>query len=246
MISERDLFVTKQFSQLIVSFSAGKDSTVCARWAAETGKPFRLIMADGLNEPPDTQEYIKYIERELCIKVETYTRPGNDFFSIVERRGMWPIHGKCLVSRTVKVDDFAWYLKETNTPLDALIILGQRRSESKRRSKLDYFDHALRSGRAGYRPILDWSIGDVMSYLADSGIMAHPAYSNGRKRVGCVWCVNHKLDDLLLDSKLYPERCQKLRELRASIGLSSIPELARQDSLFEQPTSCIWEAVHCE
>jgi 3'-phosphoadenosine 5'-phosphosulfate sulfotransferase (PAPS reductase)/FAD synthetase len=245
-ISDRDREVLAAFGILIVSFSAGKDSVSCLRWALETGKPVRVIMANTGNEPPDSFEYVRYIERKLRVNIEIYQRQGHTFNEIVKRRGMWPIPGRCLVSKTTKCDDFRYYLKCTETPLDALIVLGQRRSESRRRAALPDFEPIIRSGRACYRPILDWSYDDVMVFLSDQGIMAHPAYANGRKRVGCVWCVNSAHDDLVRDEELYPERCAELRSLRKSIGLSSIPIGVSQPMLFEQMPICQYSAVHCE
>jgi len=159
---------------------------------------------------------------------------------------MWPIPGRCLVSKTTKIDDFAWYLNQTDTTQDALIILGQRRSESKRRASLSDFSPIIRSGRAAYRPILDWSINDVFAFLDKHGIIAHPAYANGRKRVGCVWCVHSYQEDLVNDEQLYPERCAELRALRSEIGLTSIPAGISQAFLFDTLPICKYESVHCE
>lgn len=246
MITARDEQVLAHFSQLIVSYSGGKDSTECLLWALKTGKPVRVVMTDTGNEPPDTPDYLRYIERELGVEMEVYQRSQEHTFrGLVLRRGMWPIPARCLVSRTTKVDDFKWYLESTDTPQDALIILGQRRSESKSRRALPDFSPIIRSGRACYRPILDLSVDDVFTSLGNAGILAHPAYGNGRKRVGCVWCVNSSRDDLVRDEEIYPQRCAELRELRASIGLPSIPRGTSQGTLFEWPV-CRYSAVHCE
>lgn len=244
--TERDLQVLAYFDTLIVSYSAGKDSTACLKWALETGKPTRAILANTGNEPEDTFEYIQYVEQELNIPIEVYQRSGNDFFSIVRRRGMWPIPDRCLVSSTVKRDDFKWYLEITDTSQDALIILGHRRSESRRRAILTDFAPTSRAGRAVYRPILDWSLNDVFEFLDTNSLRAHPAYAKDRKRVGCVWCVNSKQDDLVRDEELYPGRCAELRALRAEIGLSSIPVGVRQGALFDAMPICKYESVHCE
>ncbi len=248
-MNSRDNEVLSFFDEVIVSYSAGKDSTACLLWALGTGLPVRAIFADTGNEPPETPEYIAYIEARLGVTVEQYQRTGepvdHGFFEQVRRRGMWPMHGRCEVSAACKRDDFVWYLKETNTSPNAVLILGQRRSESAGRAALPYFTPASRSGLPVYRPILDWSLDDVFRYLDEHGVMAHPAYAKGRKRVGCVWCVNSYHDDLIRDEELYPERCQQLRELRAEIGLPSVVAGARQDSMFE-PDVCKYDSVHCE
>jgi 3'-phosphoadenosine 5'-phosphosulfate sulfotransferase (PAPS reductase)/FAD synthetase len=245
-LTERDSFVINGFSTIIVAFSGGKDSLSCWRWALETGKPIRVIHTDTGNELPERCAYFSYLEKELGMQIEQYQRPGHEFFTICEKRGMWPIPGKCLVSRTTKVDDCRWYLKETNTPKDALLILGQRRSESRGRAMLPDFTPISRSGLPIYRPILDLSLDDVFTFLGDCGLKAHPAYGKGRKRVGCVWCVNSTQEDITRDAELYPQRCDQLRELRRSIGLSSCPSGISQLELFDQWPVCKYEAVHCE
>jgi 3'-phosphoadenosine 5'-phosphosulfate sulfotransferase (PAPS reductase)/FAD synthetase len=246
ILTERDRQVVAMFDEIIVSFSAGKDSLACLRWALETGKRVRAVLADTGNEPPETPDYILTVESTLGVRIETYQRPEHTFSAIVRRRGMWPIPGSCLISSTVKRDDFAWYLKQTWTPENALIVLGQRRSESASRAVLPDFSPMTRSGSPAYRPILDWSIDDVFSFLSREGLRAHPAYAKGRKRVGCVWCVNSAHDDLVRDEQLYPARCAELRALRAEIGLPSTPAGISQGMLLDEWTVCRYEAVHCE
>lgn len=246
MLTDRDEQVIEMFDEIIVSFSAGKDSATCLKWALETGKRVRAILANTGNEPEDTFEYIQYVEQELNIPIEVYQRHGNDFFSIVRRRGMWPIPNRCLVSSTVKRDDFKWYLESTSTSQDALIIMGHRRSESRRRASFPDFVSTSRSGRAVYRPILDWSISDVFQFLDANNLAAHPAYGKGRKRVGCIWCVNSRPDDLVRDEELYPGRCAELRALRGEIGLPSTPAGISQANLFDRLPICRYESVHCE
>lgn len=244
-ISSRDHEVLAYFDLLIVSFSGGKDSTACLLWALDTGKVVRAVMADTGNELPDMPDYIRYVERRLGVKVEVYQRPGHTFHDLVLRRKMWPIPRRCLVSSTTKRDDFRWYLQATSTPESALVILGQRRGESASRAHLPDFTPISRAGRPVYRPILDWSVDDVFAFLDERGVQAHPAYSRGRKRVGCVWCVHSSLEDLILDEELYPQRCAELRALRTRIGLPSVPQGVTQTRLFEPPL-CKYESVHCE
>lgn len=244
--TERDLQVLAYFDTLIVSYSAGKDSMTCLKWARETGKPVRVILANTGNEPEDTFDYIRYVEQALNVPVEIYQRPGNDFFSIVRRRGMWPIPNRCLVSSTVKRDDFKWYLDLTDTPQSALVIMGHRRSESRKRAELPDFVPISRNGRAIYRPILDWSVADIFNFLDANNLKAHPAYAKGRKRVGCVWCVNSCQDDLVRDEQMYPNRCVKLRALRSEINLPSTPAGISQAELFDNWPICKYESVQCE
>jgi 3'-phosphoadenosine 5'-phosphosulfate sulfotransferase (PAPS reductase)/FAD synthetase len=231
--------------ELIVAYSGGKDSTACLIWALETGLPVRAVFADTGNEPPDTPDYLRYIEASLGVRVEAYQRGkenglkyAHNFFDIVRYRGMWPMHGKCRVGIICKRDDFAWYLRKTGYATDAIIIMGERAEESSRRAKLErYTEHNPRQcGLPVLRPILSWSTADVFAYLREHNIEPHPGYANGHRRVSCVWCVNSTLEELLIDERLYPERCEQLRRLRASIGLNSIPVGIRQECMWDDKT----------
>ncbi len=246
MSATRDREVLAHFDRIVVSYSGGKDSTACLLWALETGLPVRALWCDTGNENPDSPEYLRYIEGALGLKVETVRRPNYSFDEIVRRRGMWPMHGKCRVSSACKRDAFKWYLGQTGTPQSAVLILGQRREESASRAALPDFSPIVTSGLPCYRPILDWTLHDVFTYLGDKGIRAHPAYAKGRSRVGCVWCVNSRQADITRDNMLYPERCAELRALRAEIGLTSIPAGVGQDELWDAVPACKYEAVHCE
>jgi 3'-phosphoadenosine 5'-phosphosulfate sulfotransferase (PAPS reductase)/FAD synthetase len=212
---------------LIVAYSGGKDSTACLLWALDTGFPVRVLFSDTGNEPPDTPEYMDYIQERLGVMIERVPRyqEWHGFFGQVERRGMWPMPGRCEVSKACKINNFARYLRETGYHDSDLIILGQRAEESSRRANLHQFTprSSYHNGLAVYRPILDWSTSDVFAFLAEHDVDPHPAYAKGRHRIGCVWCVHSTLEELIIDERLYPERCARLRELRESMGLSSIP-----------------------
>ena len=246
IITDRDRAVLAHFDRLVVSYSGGKDSTACLLWALETGLPVRVIWVDTGNELPEMPEYMRYIEGALGVRIETVRREGHSFDEMTRRRGMWPIPGRCMVSRANKQDAFKWYLQATDTPQSALLILGQRREESASRAALPDFSPIVRSGLPCYRPILDWTLDRVFTYLGEKGIRARPAYAKGRSRVGCVWCVNSRDADIVRDNMLYPERCAELRALRAEIGLSSIPAGVGQDELWDAVPVCKYEAVHCE
>ncbi len=246
MITDRDREVLAHFDRLVVSYSGGKDSTACLLWALETGLPTRVLWVDTGNELPETPDYLRYIEQALGVRIETLRDEPRTFQNNVRRRRMLPIPGRCEVSAATKRDGFARYMKATDTPQSALLILGQRREESASRAALPDFSPIVRSGLPCYRPILDWTLHDVFSYLSDKGVMAHPAYAKGRSRVGCVWCANSREADLVRDNMLYPERCAELRALRAEIGLPSVPEGVGQSELWDAVPVCKYEAVHCE
>lgn len=76
-------------------------------------------------------------------------------------------------------------------------VTGIRRDESRRRAR-SAIAEMDRSGRLwNWRPILDWSAGDVFASIARHGLKPHPAYFEfGMSRVSCRFCIMSSLADL--------------------------------------------------
>jgi len=96
--------------------------------------------------------------------------------------------------------------------------IGVRAEESKKRANPEIHPRFGRSGNFTmparlllYRPILDWTIQDVIDYHRARGIPINPLYAEGFKRVGCFPCVNEKKGAIAIMSRRFPEAIEKLR-----------------------------------
>ncbi|WP_457813966.1 phosphoadenosine phosphosulfate reductase family protein [Sinorhizobium meliloti] len=75
-------------------------------------------------------------------------------------------------------------------------VTGVRRQESAARAKGSIADRDG-DGIINWRPISDWSVAEVFSYIAHRGLSAHMAYATfGMSRVSCRYCIMSNIDDL--------------------------------------------------
>ena len=243
------------FETYIVAYSGGKDSTAMAVWALENlphGR-LRFIYNPTGADPAENEWYLPYVERKLGIEilaVQGGDRPlppqrngkprypwekATNLYDMIRLRGKWP----CDTVRYCTV-----YLKQWPTVLwaraeteNAVLLMGQRKSESKRRSRLprlspggDY--KQVRDGLPVFRPILDWSEDEVWNCLASADIMKHPVY-NRASRCNCTVCFEMRTVEMLRQCEFDPLVMQRWADLEQEIDHTwqerhSITNLLRQ------------------
>ena len=99
--------------------------------------------------------------------------------------------------------------------------LGIRADESKKRAndalhprfkKLGTFSPPhIKWSQLLYRPILAWSVDDVIAYHKHRGIPLNPLYAEGFTRVGCFPCINERKASIAIIARRFPEAIEKLR-----------------------------------
>lgn len=200
---------------LTVGYSGGKDSDVILQLAKESLAPagieFRVTHNLTTADPPDNVYYIRRVFARL-------REEGIDCRINVPRRSLWRIMRETLVipSRVMRV--CCSELKERKMPDAPYIVTGVRWAESAGRraksgiamvytasdrstrvekggllttddaSSRRLFEQCAMRGVRVLNPIIDWSDGDVWSYLRDRGIEGNPLYKEGWTRIGCVGC----------------------------------------------------------
>lgn len=97
--------------------------------------------------------------------------------------------------------------------------LGIRADESKKRADTEKHPRFGRSGNHNlparlllYRPILDWTVTDVIAYHKRRGIPINPLYAFGFNRVGCFPCINERKGAIAIIATRFPAAIDKLRE----------------------------------
>ena len=69
-----------------------------------------------------------------------------------------------------------------------------------------------------YRPILNWSVDDILAMHKKHGIKPNPLYSQGQWRVGCMPCINCRKDELLEISKRFPKEIERIKAWEALVS----------------------------
>jgi 3'-phosphoadenosine 5'-phosphosulfate sulfotransferase (PAPS reductase)/FAD synthetase len=216
----------RDFETYIIGYSGGKDSTAVLLWSLENlpREQLRMIYHPVPDvEPPENETYLRYIQNELGVKIETVKagdRPlpplrngkrrqvwqyATSFFEMVRLRGMWPSFTCRYCTTYFKQWPCALYAKELPRPV---LLTGQRKSESKRRSKLPKFSgqrdwKQTQDGLPIFRPILNWSENDVWREIYCNDLEPNPVYRRS-SRCNCLVCFQARKNEVLTACQLYP------------------------------------------
>ncbi len=200
----------------VCNVSGGKDSTATALALVEAGIPHRRVFADTRWEAPETYEHLDMLRAKLGpIDVVGYPggmpakiREGARFASRMQR---W-------CTRELKIDALRKYYDAIEVDgASAVCTIGIRASESPSRAKMLECDDDEMWGGWMWRPIIRWTIADVLAIHHRHGVPVNPLYQRGHDRVGCYPCVMASKEDVRLVADYAPERIAGIRELEAAV-----------------------------
>lgn len=203
---------------LIVSVSGGKDSTAAMLALRDAGLPFRAVFADTGWEAPETYAYLDTLRARLGITIDVVGVEGGMRAKIVRRAG-FPARKQRWCTRELKIEPLRAYhdAVERETGIETVCVVGERAGESEARAK----KVALEDEPAGdrkwggwiWRPLLRWSVEDVVAIHVRHGMPMNPLYHRGHNRVGCYPCIYATKEDLRLVAAHAPQRIDEIREL---------------------------------
>lgn len=200
-----------------VGISGGKDSGALLLWMIhESGIPADQIIAtfcDTGNEVEDTYNQIRILSDRVH-PVE-WLKPELDFYELARKKNRFPSPKARFCTQELK-------MKPTKEFIDGLLrqgfdvvgVSGVRADESHSRSKLAEWGEPMESyfGIKEWRPILKWSIVEVVAIHKKYGIPMNRLYANGAQRVGCFPCIMSRKSEIRNIAKNYPERIDFIRE----------------------------------
>lgn len=201
---------------VVANVSGGKDSTAVSLYLHEQGIEHRRVFADTGWEHPDTYRYIDDLERVLG----PIDRVSGDFgmAGLIRKKGMFPgrMHRYC--TGELKVKPINAYMAEVDPEWRAIVALGIRAEESKARANLPEWEHdgnALE--RWTWRPIIAWTLDDVIAIHKRHGLTPNPLYLRGATRVGCWPCIFARKSELRMVADETPERIDEIRQLEVEL-----------------------------
>lgn len=203
---------------MFVSFSGGKDSTVCSHVVIKAlGTTDILhIFGDTTLELSSTYSYVdEFKEKNPNILLRNVRNKEKDFLDLTINNFGPPsrvMRWCCTIFKTGpisrKIDALFKRKKEI------LTFYGIRRSESASRSKYerDYESPKITKQRV-VGPIIDWKDIDVWLYILSNNILINKAYKQGYSRVGC-WCCPNNSSWSEYMSKIYePDRYKEWQSI---------------------------------
>ena len=200
-------------TEMYVSFSGGKDSTVTSSLVMRAlgTEEILHIFGNTTLEFPDTLEYIREFRNEhKRTPLISAENKDKDFYSLCDLLGppSRVMRWCCTIFKTGAIQRKIHSMFKNNKRV--LTFYGIRRNESKSRSKYDReSDGAKIAVQKTVSPIIDWFDFDIWLYILSNKISFNKAYTLGYSRVGCWCCPNNSRWSAFLSSVFMPEEYMK-------------------------------------
>lgn len=191
----RDVATKYETSEMYVSFSGGKDSTVVSSLVmrALNNEQILHIYGDTTLEFPETKEYVsRFKKSHPKTPVLVSVNKDKDFYELCEQLGppSRVMRWCCTIFKTGSIQRKISSLFRGKKRI--LTFYGIRRNESASRSKYDRESDSPKIAiQKTVSPIIDWFDFDIWLYLLTTGVDFNNAYKLGYTRVGCWCCPNN-------------------------------------------------------
>jgi 3'-phosphoadenosine 5'-phosphosulfate sulfotransferase (PAPS reductase)/FAD synthetase len=225
----------KSGSDLIVSYSGGKDSTaVCLRLfeLGYTKNDFKRVFFDTGWESQKTYEYIDQIQETIgevhrikrTIDISNLSNLAKEQIADLERdlgyespmirlaykKSTWPSSLQKWCTKELKLEAFKEYINEADN--DLISIIGVRREESTKRSNVLEWEWNEGFNLWTWRPLFLWKEKDVINIHHRFGIIPNSLYLSGSSRIGCWPCIYSRKSEIKIlpaDRVDFIEKCEK-------------------------------------
>jgi 3'-phosphoadenosine 5'-phosphosulfate sulfotransferase (PAPS reductase)/FAD synthetase len=216
---------------VIANVSGGKDSAAMSLLLTELGIEHRRVCADTGWEHQSTYDYIEGPLQDKIGPIDI-VKGRYTFAELCKSRGMFPGPGTKFCTQELKLKPLALYMRQFKGEIMSCV--GIRAGESRERAKLSEYermvplfgDRVSRKHVTVWRPLIRWSVDEVIAIHKRHGLVPNPLYLKGMTRVGCWPCIEANKDDLDIVAGLTPERIEVIRQLEDELQQALIDRCA--------------------
>ena len=210
--------VAKDFktSEMFVSFSGGKDSTVTSSLVTRAlGTPSVIhLYGNTTLEFPESEKYVeRFRQNNKRTPFLVAQNTEKNFYEMCDIVGP-PSRVKRWCCTIFKTGAITHKIEKTFPGVKKLLSFqGIRRNESNSRKKYERISQNSKiSKQLMFSPVIDWLDYDIWLYILTTGIDFNDAYRLGYTRVGCWCCPNNSRWSEFLAKIYMPEQYQAWRE----------------------------------
>jgi len=203
---------------VVISFSGGKDSTVCADIVMQAikSKEAVVLFGDTTLEYPLTYEYIeRFKQNNPNVLHKTARNNEHNFFDMCQDIGV-PSRYNRWCCTTFKTGPIAKEFSRNYNNKTVLSFIGARAAESSTRSNYLRLNNNSEEKKIQQQipayPIFYFSEADVWLYILSNDLDFNEAYRLGYKRIGCWLCPNGKEKTVFLNYLYYNDKATAWRE----------------------------------
>lgn len=221
--------------EVVVSISGGKDSTATALLLREGGIDFRAIHMDTGWEHEDTESYVRDYLPTLFGPIEILQGKHGGMEQLVIKRGMFPSRMRRFCTQELKVRPFLAWLRRTvdEEGVDLVNAVGIRSAESPARANLAEWEWSDSYDCEVWRPIIRWTLADVIAIHHRHGARPNPLYLRGATRVGCWPCIFARKGEVRMIADTDPGRVDRIRALEEAVSEAARQRYDEQGETFE-------------